>query len=1007
MRLFLLQPATIFAARVNQSSFTYPLGECEFDTVTTGAFGDIKVGMTLLFGTAAGDDDLGRQRIRKVADSDTIFFGRSSQGVRDGEVKLQDNAYITVLDDYRVWAKIPYIDDDGNIFKDHDLVVGTLTDDIPPKANGGVGQLDTIDSVSSKITASWDASTKSFANSGSISSYLWDVDDGTITVGSTSTAAITVTFPAGFRWVHVTVTDSNGETHTHHMPVYARDPASDTTISAFNINSHRITQQGQQISFRIREAIAEGTYPDGTLVMISEYDPASAADRNNMLFIGWHQSDPATIASQRTGILQDTILDCVDVVGRLDTLPGFTQSVEGDDTPTEWTEMSSPNMDKYLHYLFHWHSTALDLADWTNSGTGSNFPFVVLGSDGESLWDQLQRRAKALVPDYVITCNTLGQMATTVDPFLQDTGDRTATVQASLSEADWTSIEYEHIRPPRIHWLRGDAILASSSAIAALFCVSPGSAPGQGEIEQTSSEQLAKSQSDLNAVEGHRYARLNAPEGIFNIVFAEGSDRAIEPANMTWIRMNISATTAAQRGLTLTNARGLVSELNITYDHTRTGLVKTVTMMWERETDGPPAETYIQPEDDIPEPEFTPPPPPTYDDNPGETPGDGFGTCYIFLTDKLVRTSDLSVTSPTWVDITDTISGTSYDWILDPWNLLTRGFALTSTGVWRVTGLDGSPSATQVLTQADVATGTGKNFTTFWYKIQASINVENYIVLFADVDATGGGLDHDLWCIYSEDAGDTWNYVYIDTSLYIGNNELRLGAGFDVVPHLISGDIRIYAVVRKWLIAATQRYSVWRSDNRGASWSLVRNIVWNEVHGNTSTTCVNTPYSGNANGNTVWVSLNAPVGTHGSRFLKSTDGMATYSQIALPGLSEGDTRSNVQRLGIEIYIENGNRVAYWAAANGLFKSLDGNTFTEVSYSGYVPGSHGNVSGAGGFPSESDQYYIVTDSRYVFVSIQGGTIWIEKTGNLQSVIGSNDPGVDGMEKGVIVPVWVAE
>ncbi len=611
LRLFLLQPATVFAARVNQAEFTYPLAEVTYDGVTVGSYSAIQPGMTVLFGSSAGGDDLGRQRMRKAADGSKVYFGRSSRGIHDGEVDLADDAYITVLNDYRVWAKIPYIDEDGNIFKDHDLEVGSYTTTPPPVANAGCGMAGTIDPVSGqlRVTLPHEANT-SFAVAGSIASYAWTLPAGVSLVAgyNLGDSQIQVDCDPGFYWIALTVTDSNGKSHTARVPVFARDPADDACLSAFAIDAHRITPQGQQLSLRILQDIDEGTYPDGTLVMLWEGEPANPADRSHMRFVGWHHADPAEIRAERTGILRDTMLECLDVGGKLATLPGFPQEIEGNDSPTAWTQMASPNMDKYLHYLLYWHSTALEVADWTWTGTGSDFPFVILGSDGESLWAQVERRARALVPDYRFVCNRQGQLKTLVDPLLQDSGDRTATVQATLAEDDWSEIRYVHQRPGRFHWHRGNAILASSTDIAAVFCVAPGDAPAQGEQAQEQGEQLAMSQDDLNACEGHRYARTNAPEGLYTVVLADGNDRGIDPAAMTWVRLTISAATAAQRGLAFAEARGLPMELNIRYDQRREGLVKRVELTWERETSGTPAVTYTVPtsDDSVPSPDEFP-----------------------------------------------------------------------------------------------------------------------------------------------------------------------------------------------------------------------------------------------------------------------------------------------------------------------------------------------------------------------------------------------------------------
>src|SRR4030095_2658746 len=108
IHLFMLKPAVRFRALINMpGTITYPLDTLTFDGVTAGSSSSIIPLQTLLLGTSAGDDDLGRQRVRRVATTTTIPIGRTSQGVNDGELDVQDNAYITILEDFRDCASIP------------------------------------------------------------------------------------------------------------------------------------------------------------------------------------------------------------------------------------------------------------------------------------------------------------------------------------------------------------------------------------------------------------------------------------------------------------------------------------------------------------------------------------------------------------------------------------------------------------------------------------------------------------------------------------------------------------------------------------------------------------------------------------------------------------------------------------------------------------------------------------------------------------------------------------
>lgn len=619
IRLFVLAPTPVFRARVNQATFTYPLAEVVYDGVSLGAYTDIQPEMTVTFGTGQDDWYLGRQRIRKIADASKIYFGRSSPGIHDGEVDLLDDAHITVWDDYRPWGKVSFFDVDENLdsvtmYKDHDIEVGTYTTTPPPVANCGPGFAATVESGYTSYVVEFDGSNSfATADGATITDYLWDAGDGVVFyVGYSATDAVTrIYIPVGFRWVTLYVTDSNGKSHAAHCPVFIRDPDDDDSVNSFVLESVRLTQQGQEVDLQIFEDLPWFTYPDGTLVMLWEDEPDDGTDRTHMRFIGWHHTDPSDLTGEQRGLVRNTTLHCLDVAGKLKHIAGFSQVLENDDTPTQWIQMKDPNIDKYLHYLLQWHSNVLDLADFTWTGVGSSYPFVALISNGQSLWEQASERAQSIVPNYVLTCNRRGQLRVLPDPFYQEPIDRTNVVQATYYEDYWTKLEVTYQRAPRVYWLHSNAIIATDtpsedvvtgkSYIPTAFCIAPGMAPGQGEEDITHGEQLAISQEDLNACEGHRYARLNAPESHYHITLASGTDPEIDPADMTWVvlqklyaygqRQHIFEATVGM--LMPGQERGLPLEVNIRYRNTLQGMDRNVEIEWERETEGYPATTII------------------------------------------------------------------------------------------------------------------------------------------------------------------------------------------------------------------------------------------------------------------------------------------------------------------------------------------------------------------------------------------------------------------------------
>lgn len=691
--LYFHTPVAIFKALVNMpGTITYPISEITFDGVSLGAYTDIAFDATVTFGTTEGGDDLGRVRATKVATSSILYIARSSKGIEDGTVTIQDNAYITVWDDYRVWAKLPYFNlDTGRDYKDGDVLVGTFNTDIPPVANTGPGFADYIDSGTSLITVEFPGGgldlSFPMANGATITTYAWDVKDGTITVGTAASAVITATFPAGFRWVQLTVTDSNAVTHTARCPVLAVDPDDDPTIKNANI-TQRLEIKGQTLDVEIFEDMSRTDYPDGTLVMFWWDAPADESDRDHMKFIGWTDTENYSVKRDKKGIAKSTTIHCIDVNGRLEKLPGFPQALSRIEEDSPWSYMPNLDMSKSLFYLLFWHSTAINIADFFLPADGTDYVALRLDASGASLFDQVNTQAMKMVPDHLLTCNSKGQIEVKRNWMLDDEGDR-PTSAPIITEDDWNEMSVEYNRHPKVHVLRSGAILASTSyvvidgidTIPLVFSISPGDSEafGQGVSEQTENEGLALSQDALNKAEGHRYALLNSRFGEFSFTDPTGSDFwNYEPADMFRVQLNIGASYAAQRNLGFTTASGLIKSIDVQYRTDKTGTAITPKVVWQKETSGYPAVTF-EPEESEPV-DYTWTPPDLSD--PVVFGGDITG--YILWdSTQVLRTYDLDAASPTWEDISGTIDGNIYDGQYMMVDASTVGmWLMTSTGIF-------------------------------------------------------------------------------------------------------------------------------------------------------------------------------------------------------------------------------------------------------------------------------------------------------------------------------------
>lgn len=778
--LYIHQPEAVFKARVNMASVTYPLTELTYNAVTLGAYTDIEPDMTLLLGTTEGDDDLGRVRIKSLADADTIFIPRTARGVEDGTLEVTASAYITVLDDFRVWAKIPYFDVENGIdYKDGTQEVLDHNVDIPPVANAGAGFADYIDSISSVITVDFDASLSiAVADGATITTYAWDVKDGTITVGTSADAQITATFPAGFRWVTVTVTDSNGKFHTARCPVLAVDPDDDVTVESYQL-TQRLEKSGQTVSIDIYKDLARDTYLDGTLVMFWWDEPATPSDRDHMKFIGWLDTENTRIGRVKTGIRRSLSFQALDINGKLNKLPGFPQALyreeekDSEDNPAlPWGYMPSLDMHKSLIYLLFWHSTALELGDFILPAGLQSYDAMRLDSGAGTLFSQVDQQAQKIVPDHYFTCNSKGQMEIKRDWMLDDVGSR-PIASPIITVSEWNNLSYEYNRHPKIHVLRSGAIGVSTDwiddgqgndTLPTFFSIAPGDSAtfSQGTSESTENEGLTLSQDDLNRSEGHRYARLNSRFGMFSFDDPTVVDFwEYEPALFNRVQFNLSSIYTDQRGLPFTQMNGLVHSIDVRYTASKTGSRRQVSVQYEKEVEGFSAiATY--PDDTVVTPDPIPLTPPGEGLLAGQENVAGIGDDgYVY------RTSDFQTVSgsggPTWDRVDLGIATPIFSWVVDPFSPgyingtgFINGWVVNETDIYRVEDLFGTPSVNSVHTFTNAVDKDAGH----WRTIQASFGTyfsegsNPWLLCISHYGSTTGHTG--TYALRSVDGGATW-----------------------------------------------------------------------------------------------------------------------------------------------------------------------------------------------------------------------------------------------------------
>jgi hypothetical protein len=622
--VFLLKPTPVFSGQINYPNptpFDYVV-EFGIDN-TTGSHASVYPGMTLILGSTPGGSDLGMQRVRVTPTANTMYCGASSKGTRPGELVVLNNAYFTVLNDYRVWTKVPRIDDlTGQMWKDYNLILQFPQ----PKANSGGGMMGYP--TGGVLTVDFDG-TQSYDLQDNSITHNWNFMDGTpgASISATPTG---VTFPPGFRWVRHTIF-AGTESHTMVIPVYCIDEDDDQFMgNSVQVVSHHHDLTGQEVRLRLLRDIDPSDFPDGTFMMMMDTEmwadgstgPISVskgpAGREHMLFCGWHHENPSNqIQGTSKGLRTNTTMQFLDIAGKLQSLPNWTQLVQRATDPSDWFEVSNLNINRELpDYLLRWHSTALEVADFHPYGT--EYPVPTIDSDGGSLYDQVNSRMDTAI-GCKLTCDREGALWILPDPQLLATASQASEFPGAMpqrtdeeylptlsEDTDWTDLQWADISHPRHHWLNSGAMASSTSdaadlqgGIATVFVIAPGTVPGQGLGAGSADQQVVNTVGEARLRAGNWYvAKLNAPQETFKITLLHNNRAGIDPAYLRWLPLTISSETRAERMLTFTNARMLPLSIDYQYNHKDSTRTQTLTL--EREQWGYPATVLPQRENYAP-----------------------------------------------------------------------------------------------------------------------------------------------------------------------------------------------------------------------------------------------------------------------------------------------------------------------------------------------------------------------------------------------------------------------
>lgn len=590
--LSLIPLSSVGTCRINQSSFDVPLAQLTIDNLSGSFTTVVKAGMTAWIGSTSGARDIGVYRVRATPGATTLYIQEMSNGdpgllaSRDLQ-PLADNAYVTIYEGENAWSVASRIEYSGGVdarvgtfYKDYNIPYVDQNEtggDVPCILNIGNHRTGFVDTTTGLLTTSWTADTYIW-DGATVSTYLWNVDGGTITVGNTGTQSITVTHGYGNYLIECTITLSTGAVIVARRWVIASEPTNNPPIE-IQVNSDRRDIYGRRMSIRTFDNLSP--IIQGQLAIYWEValwngsDVASATTS----FVGFVKS----YSGQNEPNKNSQAVELVSALELLKSTAAFGQQLVVAANPATWTEVSAAlsHLDFFLMYLLYWHTTMLRLFDYEPVLLQS-YTTQAWKVDGGNLYQQLQNAGTRL--NVTVGQASNGTIFARRDPnMMSQTARDLKILRMTMTEADVKRVSPSYEVRNQVGKVHGSGFYYDNGSLTPLLAVFPGNVGGQGSDSTRLEGQLvtlAGGQDELGQRCANEFARLNNPYPNMSIFIPYNLD-VFEPAEKYWVGLAVSA--SYWHNSDGVNLRGLVS--GVTINHLGGGK-KTVNLDYIPETAG-------------------------------------------------------------------------------------------------------------------------------------------------------------------------------------------------------------------------------------------------------------------------------------------------------------------------------------------------------------------------------------------------------------------------------------
>ena len=531
-------PATLLACRVNNSSIARGARTIAYDSVTSGSYLNIDADVTCMIGTAPGQDDIGRIRVKSATATELT--------VAENTISWADNHYLTVIQQVDINAIFPRIINDPNnatnviFYKDYDIAYTNQNTVLGSFVNMGSHRAAFRESGNISL---YYTSTGTYNVNGDSLTYLWSFEGGTPTGSTAGTPGyVSYSTPGHYR-TKLTVFNASGgsDVSYRYVSIYDR-PENGTSIPILkwqlNQFSGSRSEGGYTVGLTVRENINQ-IQPNAIVVIFADdfygtVDGSLGGNQQNsekIVFVGYILGDTINYDYKDSSV-EFSVGSVSDV---MKSAEGFSCSLETKVTPATWFEIADMSVAKAMYHYLRWHSTVLKTTDFQYTGDDRRVQYF--DADRSGLYEAISNFVSSGLVGQLVS-DRQGKLWAEILPEGRS-NPLDFPVAMTLLRQDWLgSPSLTEKRTEEVSFLEMGGIAWSgvnTGTFAALLTNAPDTAPlYRGKVEKVEGLILT-GQDQLNSIAGNRLATKNSrfPEIGMNLA---GNYRNLDIAPLEIIR---------------------------------------------------------------------------------------------------------------------------------------------------------------------------------------------------------------------------------------------------------------------------------------------------------------------------------------------------------------------------------------------------------------------------------------------------------------------------------------